>query len=153
AILRARASADPSASRLGTVRRACPADRRHAAAQPRAHRGTAQALGGQGLRGPRAALQGRIAAMRVLAFDPGTETGWASFANARSAPVLGTFDLPRGPNHAPRNLALLKAVRALIREHAPDVVAYESVIFTPRDSWHERRLLCGLADMVELAAL
>lgn len=92
--------------------------------------------------------------MRVLAFDPGTETGWASFANARSLPVLGTLELPHGPEHqAHRNLALLKAARALIREHAPDVVAYESVIFTPRDSWHERRLLCGLADMIELAAL
>jgi Holliday junction resolvasome RuvABC endonuclease subunit len=90
--------------------------------------------------------------MRVLAFDAATKTGWASFASARSCPVLGTIKLPKGPNHGARNLAMLRAAVALIDEHQPDVVGFEQVIFVPRDTWHERRLLTGIVGAIEIAA-
>lgn len=91
--------------------------------------------------------------MRVLAFDAATETGWASFANARSCPVLGTFTLPQcGTNYGRRNLIMLRTVAELINTHTPQVVAFEAPFFKFRDKWHTRRLLTGLVAMIEVAA-
>lgn len=90
--------------------------------------------------------------MRVLAFDAATETGWASFASARSRPVLGTLSLPSGTDYGERNLAMFTATEALIIQHRPDIVGYEAPFYRPRDRWHERRLLTGLTVAIELAA-
>jgi Holliday junction resolvasome RuvABC endonuclease subunit len=91
--------------------------------------------------------------MRVLAFDAATETGWASFADARSLPVLGTFVLPAcGTNYGRRNLLMLREVAALVDRFTPQVVAYEAPFFKFRDRWHTRRLLTGLVAMIEVAA-
>ena len=90
--------------------------------------------------------------MRVLAFDTATATAWASFASAKAKPLTGTINLPVGPNYGARNLELLKQTRRLIVEHEPDVMAFEAPHFKPRDTWHTRRLLTGLVNMIELAA-
>src|SRR5262245_29560770 len=90
--------------------------------------------------------------MRVLAFDAATETGWASFAAARSLPVLGTLLLPDGIDYGYRNNLMLIEAERLIGIHHPDVVAYEAPFYRPRDRWHTRRLLAGLTVAIELAA-
>lgn len=90
--------------------------------------------------------------MRVLAFDASSVTGWAAFADARSRPLLGDFELSASLDYGARNLAMLRTVRTLIDEHEPEVIAFEAPIFLPRDKWHTRRLLTGLVNMVVLAA-
>ena len=91
--------------------------------------------------------------MRVLAFDAASTTGWASFASARSAPVLGFFELTaNGTNYGALALDMLGRVLALIDEHKPEVVCFEAPIFLPRDRWHTRRLLTCLVVVIELAA-
>jgi len=91
--------------------------------------------------------------VRVLAFDAATTVGWASFASARAAPVLGTFTLQSyGSDYGKLNCKMLGAVRMLIGEHHPELVAFEAPIFMPRDRWHTRRLLVGLVTIIELAA-
>jgi Holliday junction resolvasome RuvABC endonuclease subunit len=90
--------------------------------------------------------------MRVLAFDASSTTGWASFASARSRPVLGDFCIAASVNYGVIALDALQRVLALIDEHKPDVVALERPIFLPRDRWHTRRLLTCLAVAIEIAA-
>src|SRR5262245_53178133 len=91
--------------------------------------------------------------MRVLAFDAATTVGWASFASARAIPVCGTFSLEgHGVDYGKLNCKMLGAVRMLIADHHPELVAFEAPIFLPRDRWHTRRLLVGLVTIIELAA-
>lgn len=90
--------------------------------------------------------------MRVLAFDASTTTGWASFASARSVPVLGDFEIKPSVRYGEIAHDMLHHVLALIDDHKPDVVAFEGPIFLPRDRWHTRRLLTCLVVAVELAA-
>lgn len=91
--------------------------------------------------------------MRVLAFDASSTTGWASFADARSVPVLGSFELkPRASDYGSVALDMMGKVRSLIEQHKPQVVGFEAPIFLPRDRWHTRRLLGCLVNVIELAA-
>ncbi|HKV14532.1 MAG TPA: hypothetical protein VJQ81_05780 [Reyranella sp.] len=90
--------------------------------------------------------------MRVLAFDASSTTGWASFASARSIPVLGDFDLTTSTNYGAVALDMQRHVLALIDRHRPEVVAFEAPIFLPRDRWHTRRLLTCLVVVIELVA-
>jgi len=89
--------------------------------------------------------------VRVLAFDASSEIGWAAFAGARARPQLGTFSIPTG-DYGRINNAVLTTTLQLIDKHRPDVVAFESPIYKPRDRWHTRRLLTGLVVIIELAA-
>lgn len=90
--------------------------------------------------------------MRLLAFDASSTTGWASFASARSQPVLGDFDLNSSTNYGAVALDMQRHVLALLDKHQPEVVAFEAPIFLPRDRWHTRRLLTCLVVVIELVA-
>jgi Holliday junction resolvasome RuvABC endonuclease subunit len=90
--------------------------------------------------------------MRVLAFDASSTTGWASFADARSAPVLGHFEIEASTNYGFVAKRMVEQANGLVDEHQPDVVAFEAPIFLPRDRWHTRRLLTSLVIAIELVA-
>lgn len=91
--------------------------------------------------------------MRVLAFDASSTTGWAFFANARSVPVLGDFELSaRAGDYGSLALDMQRNVLSLIDKHRPEVIGFEAPIFLPRDRWHTRRLLTCLVVVVELVA-
>ena len=90
--------------------------------------------------------------MRILAFDASSTTGWASFASAHDAPVVGSYELKASADYGAMALAMLQHVNVLCDEHKPEVVAFEAPIFLPRDRWHTRRLLTCLVVVVELVA-
>jgi Holliday junction resolvasome RuvABC endonuclease subunit len=90
--------------------------------------------------------------MRVLAFDASSTTGWASFASARSCPVLGDFELTPSTNYGAVALDMQRHVLELIDEHKPEVIGFEAPIFLPRDRWHTRRFLTCLVVVIELVA-
>ena len=90
--------------------------------------------------------------MRLLAFDASSTTGWASFASARSSPVLGDFDLTGSTNYGAVALDMQRNVLALIDRHKPEIIGFEAPIFLPRDRWHTRRFLTCLVVVIELVA-
>jgi len=91
--------------------------------------------------------------MRVLAFDASSTTGWASFASARSKPVLGSFEIvPKAGDYGTVALDMQGHVLRLVNEHKPEIVGFEAPVYFPRDKWHTRRLLGCLVVVIELVA-
>jgi Holliday junction resolvasome RuvABC endonuclease subunit len=91
--------------------------------------------------------------VRLLAFDASSTTGWAYFASAREAPLLGSFKLTvSGADYGAVMLQMQQKVIDLVAHHRPDVVACEAPVFLPRDRWHTRRLLGCMVDIIELVA-
>lgn len=89
--------------------------------------------------------------MKALTFDLATTTGWSAGSDvAGSEPLWGHFVLPR--TYEDVGLYLWHArreVRRLIERHDPNIVAFCSVLLSPKDDPYKLRKLYGLPNVVE----
>lgn len=97
--------------------------------------------------------------VKVLALDTSTRVGWAYFESSATAPLCGTFKLPKidPADYAGRALPLFAWVQTMANLHKPDLIGFESPFIpfgntTLGTTGHTVRLQIALATAVEMAA-